>query len=178
MGNSAETTIVDKQDFKVSASIIIHSDQGVFLIHEADGWGPPSGHMEDQDSGVPQAALRETHEETGFGIELWVGDDLFMPGPAKPIGVIKHPSGFGFVFHGIVVGGTGVATDPEILARGWFDQSSVHRMIAAKEIRRPEYNIPFLVDQMTPEEHSLVNEHHSRLGITIYKNEYPRNLRH
>jgi 8-oxo-dGTP pyrophosphatase MutT (NUDIX family) len=103
---------------KLHVSIVIHSDESVLLVQEADEdyglWNLPGGHVEPTET-IREAAVRETLEETGLTVTLDWLVGIYTGEPGQERRSVR------FVFAATVTEDSGPAKNgDDILALRWF----------------------------------------------------------
>ena len=138
----------------VSSAVFIEDDQKRLLLlqqaAERKGfrWGPPAGGMESHEDPI-MAALRETKEEIGVGLELTVLVGVYTVDRGD------NASGIGFVFRGRIVSGEITPLEGEIKDYRFFFPSEIEELIAQDMLYKPEYNLSGIQDWLSGRSYPL-----------------------
>ena len=133
----------NKPNEHLSAAVLIEENEKLLLVRQAEGkgimWGPPAGHLEPEET-FSQAAIRETHEETGLMVKLTslVGIYTYLK-----LGQLKT----GVVFRGKVLSGELRQLVADITECRWFSQDEVQELLRDnRRLYKPEYNLRCMAD--------------------------------
>lgn len=127
---------------KISVAGIVEQDGDLFLVQEADGYGPPAGNLEDYETFYPQLGLSaELHEETDLDptsikVNLW-GALIFLSREKISLGLVYRINKFRR-FKGSPI------TDPNVLGGDFFDKGEVRQLLRDRQIRKSKWNDPIL----------------------------------
>ena len=125
---------------RFSVACMVEADNKLLLVEEADGYGPPAGHLEEHEWGYPKAGMFwELAEETNIApsfdeLRLW--GIMIHPSRALTIGLVYRLSECNIPELPI--------SDPEILSVGFFDRDSVRSLLDNGQIRKTKWNEPLL----------------------------------
>ena len=122
-----------------SVTAAVRDDTGrILLIHKIDNdyWALPGGAMEIGES-VADAAVRETHEETGVLIEITGLVGIYTdPGHVMAYDDGEVRQEFSVCFHARPISGEPRQDDTETKAAKWVDPADVRRLIIHPSMRR------------------------------------------
>ena len=109
----------------IAAGVVIKKDGKYLLVQENHPnpdiygkWNLPSGRVEKGQT-IEETVIRETKEETGYGVELVRKLGIFHEIAEKPV---VH------IFEGKIKGGELKYPKDEILAAGWFTYEEIKKM--------------------------------------------------
>ena len=112
----------------VTMAVFSTDNQRVLLFKREDFriWALPGGNVERGET-LEEAAIRETHEETGYRVRI-----------TRPVGAyhLSQTDELRYVYRGAVTGGQAIERGPETVAVKWFPVDQLPRRLApnAKEI--------------------------------------------
>lgn len=154
---------------QMSFAVRMENKEGKILLvkHKVNSrWGPPGGHsviednprrrMEDSIPAWMAAVIRETYEETGITIALRSSVAMRR---LDVVGIFstRRDGIIGYVFD---ITAECYHCDDQILVPAneetsearWFSQEAIHQLFAQGELRKPEFNLHWLVADRTREE--------------------------